>query len=162
VAVLALVVVHVLRADVEVVVLVVDAVVRDRLGQVAPEVRERAVLPLVDQQRTGGVGAERDGHAVGDAGVLDRAAKVVGQVEVLVTAVGRDGHGGGGGDHVEALLSVVETADSAAGRSKMNVEPVPGSLVAVIRPPWLSTIERAIARPIPVPPPSLDRDASAR
>src|SRR3954470_5518419 len=154
VPVLALVLVEVLGADVEIVVLVVDALVRHRLGEVAPEVGERAVLPLVDQQRARRMGAERDRHAVGDPGILDRAAQVVGQIEVAVSVVGRDGHGAGRGLHVAVLLSVAATAACAAGRSKVKLAPLPGRLAAGIGPPWPSTIERAIASPMPVPPPS--------
>ena len=50
----------------------------------APEVGQRAVLPLVDQQGAGGVGAERDARAVRHAGVLDGALQLVGEVEVGV------------------------------------------------------------------------------
>src|SRR5262245_6041585 len=82
VTVRALVGLEVLGPDLEVVVAEIGVVVRDEVGEMPAEVVERAVLPFVDQQGAGRVGAERHHHAVGDAGVLDRAAEVVGEVEV--------------------------------------------------------------------------------
>ena len=54
------------------------------------EVGERTVLPLVDQERGRRVFAERDRGAVGDPGILDRALKVLGQVEIGVPLRGHD------------------------------------------------------------------------
>src|ERR671923_235942 len=53
-----------------------------------PEVLERPVLPFVDQEGAGRVGAEGQGDPVGHAGVLDRSTEVVGEVEERV-ALGR-------------------------------------------------------------------------
>jgi len=50
----------------------------------------------------------------------------------------------------------------ASGRANRNVEPFEPSLSAQMRPPCASTTERAMARPMPVPPSSLDRDGSTR
>src|SRR5436190_914786 len=77
--------VHVLGAAVEVVVRVIDAVVRNEFGQMTTKVLHRAVLPLVDQERASGVSAEGYRHAVGYAGVLDGPPQVVGQVGEFVT-----------------------------------------------------------------------------
>ncbi len=43
-------------------------------------------------------------------------------------------------------------SEGAVGKVKVNVVPRPGWLSASIRPPWASTISRAIARPSPAPP----------
>src|SRR5438309_620915 len=71
---------EVLRAPREVVVRVVD-LARDQFADAPAKVVEGALLPLIDEQGAGGVGAERHGAALGDARVLDRAPKVVGEID---------------------------------------------------------------------------------
>src|SRR6476619_3499703 len=159
VAVLALVFVHVLGPHLEVVVGVIDAVVGDDPRDVLPEILQRHVLPHVDQEGAGGVGTERHDGTVGNTGVLDRPPKIVRQVEVVVPIGGGHRDARGRGLHLTLLSSAV-TAASAAGRSNVNALPWPGSLFATIRPPWASTMDRAIATPIPVPPSSRDRAGS--
>ena len=120
-------------------------------------------------------------HPFGDPGVLDGPAELVGQIDerVPAPAAGPDGRrlrtsrlppsrlvdplgppSGCGSSRVRAVsLSGVRTADASAwsGRTKWNRDPPPSSLSAQIRPPWASTTERAMARPIPVPPSSRER-----
>src|SRR5512132_2807771 len=161
VAVLALVFVHVLGPHLEVVVRVVDAVVGDDPRDVLPEILQRPVFPLVDQEGAGGVGTERHHGTVGDTRILDRPPKVVRQVDVLVPVAAGHGDARGRGLHL-TLLSSAATAASIAGRSTVNALPWPGSIFGTIRPPCASTMDRAIARPIPVPPSSRDRAGSTR
>src|SRR5215212_6717628 len=94
-----LVLVHVLRADLEVVVGVVDALVRDHPRHLPAEVGHGAVLPLVDQQGAGGVGAEGDRRPVGHAGILDRALEILGEIQERVSLRRRDLDRGGGRLH---------------------------------------------------------------
>src|SRR6266550_3720756 len=88
VAVLAFVLVHVLGPHVEVVVRVVDAVMRNDPRDVAAEVFQCSVLPFVDQEGAGRVGTEGHHGPVGDTRILDRPPKIVRQIEVVVP-VGR-------------------------------------------------------------------------
>src|SRR2546423_1153666 len=63
-------------------------VARDHGVEAPAEVVEDAILPFVDQQRARRVGAEDHRAPVGDARVLDRPAKIVGEVD-RVQPVGR-------------------------------------------------------------------------
>src|SRR4051812_207199 len=157
VAVLALVgLLEVLRAEVVVVVGVVDLLRHGRLHPGA-EIGEGAVLPLVDQERAGRVRAERDRRPVRHPRVLDRALQVFREVEVGV-ALRR-----GDLDRRRARLhSDLPWSAGATGSSNKNTLPAPGSLSAQIRPPWASTTDRAMARPIPVPPSFRERAVSTR
>src|SRR5947208_4199199 len=161
VAVLAFVLVHVLGPYLEVVVRVVDAVMGNHLRDVAAEIFQCSVLPFVDQEGAGRVGTEGHHGAVGDTRILDRPPEIVRQVEVVVPVGRRHDDARGRGLHL-TLLSLAATAASTAGRSNVNALPLPGSLLATIRPPWASTMDRAIARPMPVPPSSRDRAGSTR
>src|SRR5919109_3594167 len=49
-------------------------------------------------------------------------------------------------------LRTFHTETSTAGREKLKVEPWPGALDTVIRPPCSSTSKRVITSPSPVPP----------
>src|SRR5436190_8795379 len=147
---------EVLRPQVVVVVGVVDLLRHRRLHPRA-EVREGPVLPLVDQERAGRVRAERDRGPVRDPGVLDRSLEVLREVEVGVTLRRGDL------DRRRARLhSYLPWSAGATGSSNENTLPAPGSLSAQIRPPCASTTDRAIARPIPVPPSFRERAVSTR
>src|SRR6266542_5667368 len=163
--------VQVLRAACRVVMRVVH-VVRDQVQHPGPEVLERAVLPLVDDQRARRVGAERNHRSIGDARVLDRPLELLREIEEGVALRGGDLDGRGCGCHPFLLVSFEGTAlersptgspeADATGSSNVNALPPPGSLSAQIRPPCASTTERAMASPIPVPPSSRERDSSTR
>src|SRR5581483_5980316 len=145
--------VEVLRPATHVVVGVVDAL-RNELLHARAEVLQGAVLPLVDEERRRRVLAERDRGAVGHPRVLDRALELLGEIQVGVALHSRDLDRRGPGLHEALLVS----AAAATGRSNVNTLPFPTSLSARIRPPWASTTDLAIARPIPVPPSRCDRD----
>src|SRR3990172_8611258 len=105
--------VEVLRAALQVVVRVVDVLGRERL-QPPPEVRERPILPFVDEQRARRVRAESDGRPVGYPRVLDRPLELVGQIDERV-ALPR-GHLDGDGLRLHAFLLF----SGATGRSNVN------------------------------------------
>src|SRR5687768_6930533 len=123
----ALVGMEVLRPEIEIVVPVIRALVRDQLGQVTTEIVERAVLPFVDEQGAGGVRAERDDETLRDARILDRSAEVVGEVEERVP-LGRP-------DREARRDGLQRSLPSAAGRSNVKMLPCPGRLSALICPP---------------------------
>src|SRR5512132_2349598 len=163
--------VQVLRAARRVVVRVVH-VVGDQVQHPGPEVLERAVLPLVDDQRARRVGAERNHRSIGDTRVLDRPFELLREVEERVALRSGDLDGRGCGCHPFLLVSFEGTAlersppgspdVEATGSSNVKALPRPGSLSAQIRPPCASTTERAMASPMPVPPSSRERDSSTR
>src|SRR5919106_2647426 len=62
-------------------VVVREIAVRDQPAEMASEVVECAVLPLVDQQSAGGVPAICDRAALGDPRILDRPQQLVRNVE---------------------------------------------------------------------------------
>ena len=86
---------QVLGANVEVVVGVI-AVTRDHGVEPGAEVVDHSILQFVDQQRDGRMGAEGDGATVGDARVLDRPPKIVGQVDHVEPVGWTDPDGKGG------------------------------------------------------------------
>src|ERR671911_1188512 len=151
---------QVLRPPVEVVVRVVG-ILGDQAENPLAKVPKGAVLPLVDQKRARRVRTERDDGAFGHTRVLDRPCEILGEVQVRVPARRGDLDGGGGGLHRLLLVSGA-FASAATGNWNVNVLPFPGSLSAQIRPPCASTTERAMARPIPVPPSSRERALSTR
>ena len=54
------------------------------------------------------------------------------------------------------------SVEDGTGRVKVIRVPLPGWLSAQIRPPWASTMPRLMLRPRPDPPPTPERDLSAR
>ena len=151
-AVLALVRVEVLGPELEVVVPVVRALVRDQLGQVTTEVVEARVLPLVDEQGTGGVRAERDDETLRDARILDRTAEVVGEVEERVPLGRRDHEARGDG--------LQRSLPSAAGVEREDAA-LSGRFSALI--PRIALDDGTRDRePDPVPPSPRPRAWSAR
>src|SRR5262249_3057437 len=149
---------------------------RDQLADAPAKVVERAVLPLVDDERAGRVGAERHGASLRDARVLDRTTKVVGEIDG--GEPGRRMHPDGLGCRLHASSLMPRTGAgwrcdrasvaglwpggctrSAIGITNRNRAPT-GPFSAQMRPPCASTIERAMARPMPVPPSSRERDWS--
>ena len=77
---------EVLSSTFQIVVRVVH-VARHQTLHPAPEVFQRPVLPLVDDEGARGVGAERHHAPRGDAGVLDGPAQVIGEVDEGMAAL---------------------------------------------------------------------------
>src|SRR5438093_8299396 len=148
---------QVLGPSLQVVVRVVD-VFRNQMQHPVAEVLQGALLPLVDQQGARGMRTEGDDRPVRDARVLDGSLQFLGQIEVGVSRGRRHLDRDGRCLH-EALLVSVPVA-GATGRSKVNTLPFPTSLSARMRPPCASTTDRAMARPMPVPPASRARAVS--
>ena len=94
----------------------------------------------------------------GGSRIITAVLQVLGEIEVGVALRCGDRHRRGG----RLQGSLLFLAASATGRSKVKVLPWPGSLSALIVPPCASTTERAIARPMPVPPSPRARALSTR
>src|SRR5262245_30280999 len=101
--------VQVLRSAFEVVVGVV-ALVGDQPEHAGAEVLQRAVLPLVDDQRACRVRAEDHGGPLGHPRVLDRSLELLGEVQERVALRRRDLDGGRDGSHSILLVSLVREA----------------------------------------------------
>ena len=87
---------------------------------------------------------ERECRSEGGEGVLRRA--------VVVAAMGEQEH--------RQPPGVARRSGPVTGMANENVDPVPSSDSAQIRPPWASTMWRAIESPRPVPPAIRERARS--
>src|SRR4030095_4150936 len=63
---------------------------------------------------------------------------------------------------LKLALRTLHDGTFSAGREKLKVEPCPGALDTVIRPPCSSTSKREITSPSPVPPPACGERSWAR